>query len=252
MKHCTFDIVPDGKGNVFVSNSGGKNDDGHVTPSSVYKLRINKDDPDAPYIECLASYSSQDSDKAFRQVSLNSQGEVFVCQVLSGTRALGETFFGAVLKFDSDLASPPVQITNNLGSPWGITFDSADTMYIANFFALHESEPAAGELDVRGDFGVTVIRNGDESTAKLMTLPTGGEPVMLANGYPLYGKDEAGNDNPYCYKPISRITGTGIDRVGNLWSLNNWKPSAYVDFTTNPGGDGVVIFIGVAKPNPQY
>jgi hypothetical protein len=34
--------------------------------------------------------------------------------------------------------------------------------------------------------------------------------------------------------------------AGNLWAMNNWKPSAYIDVNYNPGGDGVVT--GVAGP----
>jgi hypothetical protein len=42
-----------------------------------------------------------------------------------------------------------------------------------------------------------------------------------------------------------------INQAGNVWALNNWKPSFDVDIAPevgNPGGDGVVIFVGLAKP----
>jgi hypothetical protein len=46
-----------------------------------------------------------------------------------------------------------------------------------------------------------------------------------------------------------RLTSTNIDGAGNLWCMNNWKPSAIVDAVLdNPGGDGVVIFLGIAEP----
>ncbi|HMB93216.1 MAG TPA: hypothetical protein VKP65_20355 [Rhodothermales bacterium] len=238
--HCTFDVVVDSQGNAFVSNAGGTHN-GRTIPSSVYKLRINTEDPRNPYLECLAKWVSyHEADRSadegekptpnyetFRQINVNSKDEVFVAAVKSG----------CVLQFDNDLTHPPVRYTHNIGRPWGITFDEDDTMYVANFFSLHEAPPAEGEKDVRGHFGVTVIRNDDETTAKLMTLPTGGVPVTLANGFGLYG-----SGGPPCYQPLSRLTGTVIDRVGNLWAVNNWKPSAYIDFEANPGGDGVVIF----------
>ena len=44
------------------------------------------------------------------------------------------------------------------------------------------------------------------------------------------------------------MTATRIDKVGNLWAINNWKPAAAVDLRENPGGDGMVIFIGAAVP----
>ncbi len=50
------------------------------------------------------------------------------------------------------------------------------------------------------------------------------------------------------FQPIMRLTSTNIDGAGNLWCMNNWKPSALVDVKDNPGGDGVVIFLGIAEP----
>ena len=38
------------------------------------------------------------------------------------------------------------------------------------------------------------------------------------------------------------------DAAGNVWSINNWKPLFDVDASSNPGGDGIVIFVGVATP----
>ena len=45
-----------------------------------------------------------------------------------------------------------------------------------------------------------------------------------------------------------RSTGSNIDIAGNLWAVNNWKPAIIQDFESNPGGDGAVVFIGVAFP----
>lgn len=35
--------------------------------------------------------------------------------------------------------------------------------------------------------------------------------------------------------------------AGNLWAVNNWKPQIDFDIL-NPGGDGICIFVGLAKP----
>jgi hypothetical protein len=52
-----------------------------------------------------------------------------------------------------------------------------------------------------------------------------------------------------------RQTQAKPDMAGNVWVMNNWKPSAFndvlstpVDPSANPGGDGVVIFVGLAAP----
>ena len=38
------------------------------------------------------------------------------------------------------------------------------------------------------------------------------------------------------------------DRAGNVWVSNNWKPNYTTNLVENPGGDGMVIFIGLAAP----
>jgi hypothetical protein len=47
---------------------------------------------------------------------------------------------------------------------------------------------------------------------------------------------------------MMRQTGSVIDAAGNVWSINNWKPLFDVDAAGNPGGDGILIFVGVAAP----
>ena len=39
-----------------------------------------------------------------------------------------------------------------------------------------------------------------------------------------------------------------IDQAGNIWSINNWKPDFLIDKLLNPGGDGILIFVGLAAP----
>ena len=62
---------------------------------------------------------------------------------------------------------------------------------------------------------------------------------------PLYGE---GSDPVYI--PFMRTTGLNIDQGGNVWVCNNWRPNFELDHEANgnPGGDGMVIFIGLAKP----
>jgi hypothetical protein len=76
-------------------------------------------------------------------------------------------------------------------------------------------------------------------------LPSAGDQVLLHNGDPLYG--------PYAeiqsYKPLMRMTAVVLDMAGNVWAINNWKPEGIEDtLLANPGGDGIVIFIGLAAP----
>jgi hypothetical protein len=83
----------------------------------------------------------------------------------------------------------------------------------------------------------------NQDNIQLMQLPTGGEAVHLANGAPIYG-----SLGIPCYFPLMRLTSTTIDKAGNLWAFNNWKPLLPNNLVLNPGGDGAVIFIGMAEP----
>jgi len=75
-------------------------------------------------------------------------------------------------------------------------------------------------------------------------VPTAGSEVLLHNGERLYG-----TQGPPSFIPMMRQTAMGIDQAGNLWSLNNWKPDFDIDAVAgNPGGDGIIIFVGLAPP----
>lgn len=130
--------------------------------------------------------------------------------------------------------------------PWSVTVDPKDNVWVANFSGANGSRK----------YGVTVLcgvsvancpsgsKVGDPiTTAPGYTLPSAGSEVLLADGTPLYG---AGN--PPSYKPLMRATAVRIDMAGNAWVANNWKPDALNDAAGNPGGDGIVIFVGVAPP----
>jgi hypothetical protein len=144
-----------------------------------------------------------------------------------------------------------------------VTIAKDDTLFAGNFGPELVDAPLGKQLPL-GSTGVTVIKdagNGQKSY-HLMTLPTGGDQVMLANGFPLYGhvtdfeyalSQNVEIDIPVyipCYSPLMRITSSTIDGAGNLWVINNWKPSAAIDLLENPGGDGIVIFLGIATPTP--
>lgn len=222
----TFDVAADANGNVFVANSGSPEKN---IPSSVYKFRLENEE-----IVELGNWVSdfEATNKktgiqtygleSFRQITLNENQEVFVTGIKSSR----------IVKLDNDLNYIQA-FSNKLHAPWGVIFDSEGTLFAANF----SPEPEESK------FGVTLIYNEEDSTAQFMTLPTGGQEVTLANRLPLYG-----NNGPACYEPLMRMTASRVDRVGNLWAINNWKPSALNDLQENPGGDGVVIFVGVASP----
>lgn len=131
--------------------------------------------------------------------------------------------------------------------PWGLSIDSHDNVWVANFAPADQIDLKyrLSELcGARPEHCPAGLDTGDPITPDTgYTLPSGGDQVLLASGQPLYGP--LGDPS---YKPLMRSTATQVDMAGNVWVTNNWKPSGLNDLLLNPGGDGMVIFVGLAAP----
>ena len=135
-----------------------------------------------------------------------------------------------------------------MDGPWGITVDGDDHIWAANFGPLEHGTDFHGRVtQLAGANPATRppgLNLGDPITPSSgYRVRTAGDPVLLHDGTPLYGPD-----GPPCLIPMMRQTGLRVDAAGNVWTCNNWKPRFDVDLTTNPGGDGMLIFLGLAKP----
>ena len=238
--NLTFSVTFDKEDNAIVSNAGAysKDDPDKCQVSTIYKLEL-KDG----IIRPLASWNALDNPitngyEIFRQAAVNSKGEIYLAAIKSNR----------IIKLDKDLNFIK-EFKENIHLPWGIIIDKKDTLWISNFgkevFASNGTESI-------GPVGVTIIQETETGEINnFMTLPSGGEEVLLNNGFPLYGNISGDSSSPQalpCFSPLMRLTASSIDRCGNLWAVNNWKPAAYLDIKENPGGDGIVIFIGVAPP----
>jgi hypothetical protein len=128
--------------------------------------------------------------------------------------------------------------------PWGVAVDSRDNVWVANFGNVEQAPEKYGISELCGFARNGCARMGDAMTPTTgYTLPSAGDQVLLHNGIPLYG--------PYSeiktYKPLMRMTAVAVDMAGNVWAINNWKPIEDT-LRENPGGDGIVVFIGLAGP----
>lgn len=248
-----FDVVPDNKGNAYVSCIGNydSKDPDQCALSAVYKVTLQGNKlvvKNSWFSDYYSDINKQYGFESLRQLAINSAGDVVVVGVSSSRATV----------LSSNLSRVKGYYAVNTYAPWGIKIDQQKTVFLANFG--HEDERANElTLDMKGHFGVTMLRDpANPESAKLLTVPTGGSEVMLANGHPLYGTQTRPiirNGKPTgdavrmrCHQPIMRLTSTNIDGAGNLWCMNNWKPAAAVDVADNPGGDGVVIFLGIAAP----
>jgi hypothetical protein len=136
-----------------------------------------------------------------------------------------------------------------INAPWSTAVDGDDNVWVANFgpedegsnFTNASISKLAGANPFTRPPG---LQTGEPiSPESGYTLPTGGSEVLLHNGQPLYGPEA-----PPCFSPLMRLTSVSIDRAGNVWAINNWKPSFDADALLNPGGDGICIFVGLATP----
>jgi len=132
-------------------------------------------------------------------------------------------------------------------SPWGVSSDSKGNMWVANFGTAEQVDLKYRLTQLCGADTRNCphgLKMGDAISPETgYTLPSAGDPVRLANGQLLYEPL-----SPPSYKPLTRATATQVDMAGNVWVTNNWKPSSINDVAANPGGDGMVIFVGIAAP----
>jgi len=132
-----------------------------------------------------------------------------------------------------------------INGPWGVSLDAKGNVWVANFGT---AQPSSRYSIVKlcgatsnCPYGVSM---GTAITPSVgYTLPSAGSQVLLNSGQPLYGTGATPS-----YSPLMRLTSVNADMAGNIWAANNWKPSGLNDILLNPGGDGMVIFVGVAAP----
>jgi len=133
--------------------------------------------------------------------------------------------------------------------PWGVIVDSDDNVWVANFGTEEQLATKYRVSRLCGPNGANCppgAKLGDPISPETgYTLPSAGDEVLLASGAPLYSPIDAPS-----YKPLMRATAVHADMAGNLWITNNWKPSGLNDVVgnANPGGDGIVVFVGLAEP----
>jgi sugar lactone lactonase YvrE len=135
-----------------------------------------------------------------------------------------------------------------INGPWGVSIDAKGNPWIANFGS---ASPSARYSVVQlcgatGNCPVGLAMGGAISPSSGYSLPSAGSQVLLNSGQPLYGTGGSPS-----FLPLMRMTSVNADMAGNIWAANNWKPSAYIDGISsepNPGGDGMVIFVGLAAP----
>lgn len=176
----------------------------------------------------------------------------------------------AAIRVSSDgVRNAYVSAADGISAPMGIAVDSQDNAWVSNSAIVHV--PCAtcilGETFDYGDL------TPDLDNASVAKIGADGQIIGTYNGGGLlipWGIAVDGDDNVWVANfggfrvsafhgdtgaPIAphgfhsdalvRNTSVTIDPSGNVWLANNWNT---VPIQTNPGGDGMVVFIGIASP----
>jgi len=220
-----FDLQLAADGTAWVTNGGGF--DGS-DPSSVAKYALVNGVLQQQFLRFVG--------KALKALTLDSVGNAWVASQRDNRVYLFAPDGTEVSNFSG----------GGIDGPWGITVDGEDNIWVGNFGPLKLGSNFTGRLTKL--WGVNAPpghKVGDPiSPPTGYTVPTAGSEVLLHNGGPLYGPQ-----GPSSFIPMMRQTALGIDQAGNIWSLNNWKPDFDIDtIGQNPGGDGIIIFVGLASP----
>jgi hypothetical protein len=220
-----FDVAIAAGGTAWVSNSGGL-PSGNF-PRSVAKYALVNGVLEQQFLHFLG--------QQLRGLSLDSHGNAWVA-------SQGDSMVYAIRPDGREIRH---FTGGGMDGPWDTAIDGEDNVWVANFGPLRPPSNFRGRLTKLWGVNAPPGHNvGDPiSPPTGYTVPSAGSEVLLHNGDPLYGPGA-----PPSFIPMMRQTAVVIDQAGNIWSINNWKPDVVIDFAGNPGGDGIVIFVGLAAP----
>ena len=230
-----FGIAVDGDDNVWVTNGGGL---GWPVAEQGTVARFRLRDPHT----LETTLAPQPVGSATKVIVTDSENHVWVAT--SGD--------SKVYQVGSDGSVLGAYDGGGIDGPWGLAVDGDDNVWVASFGSMGVTSEFSGALSTLKGANRDASPAGVDTGTPLSpptgyTLRSGGAPVTLPSGEPLY------TDGKVCYTPFMRATSCQIDQAGNVWVVNNWKPGFATDFdpkSGDPGGDGIVIFVGLAPP-PQ-
>ncbi|WP_420125877.1 hypothetical protein [Longimicrobium sp.] len=228
-----FGVAIDGNDNVWVTNGGGL---GWPTANqgTVTRFRLR----DADTLEL--TLPPQPVGRATKVIAVDSRNEAWVAS--SGDNTVYHVGFDGAIRGAYE--------GGGIDGPWGLAVDGEDNVWVANFGQMGVTQEFSGALSRLKGTNRDAKPEGVDTGTPLSpptgyTLRSGGMPVTFPNGDLVY------TDGKVCYTPFMRATSCQIDAAGNVWVVNNWKPGFASDFDPeggDPGGDGVVIFVGLAPP----
>ncbi|MGE5214212.1 MAG: hypothetical protein ACM3NN_11035 [Nitrospirota bacterium] len=231
-----FDVAIASDGTGWVTNTGGL--PFGEFPRSIAKYALVNGTLQQQFLRFLPEA------EGVRGLSLDSQGNAWLATLGSSTTS------NAIYVFRPDGTELGRFTTGGgMDAPWDTAIDGEDNVWVANFGPLAEGSNFTGRLTKLWGINPPPGHSMGEpiSPPSGYTVPSAGSEVLLHNGAPLYSLGQP--PGPPCFIPMMRQTAVVIDQAGNIWSINNWKPDFDIDTAGgNPGGDGIIIFVGLAAP----
>lgn len=161
-----------------------------------------------------------------------------------------------------------VGVNEGINRPMGVCTDRNGNVWVSNSAIVSLPCAACDFVEDYGDLSLA-----DEAFFSVSQFDSDGTPIRELHGGGLFipwgnAVDGAGNvwianfgrqrvsqfsgatgepiaPQGYHSDALQRNTGVSIDPSGNVWLTNNWLLQPEL---TNPGGDGLVVFIGLAAP----
>jgi len=237
-----FHLAIDQQDRIWVTNSGGKTvtrfpakDPGRAEEFEVgYAPRaIAIDSRGNAWVANTVGHPGTAEKLAFVEAKLKAKAESVFGSMSEDERTAKEwiDLFDILTKYpggDVSLVHPdgtvagPFDADKSLIGPWGIAIDGNDTVWVANSTGRSVAQLCGVRIEA---------------------CPPGrktGDPISPIGGY---------------VGGLQIITDVAIDPAGNLWVANNWdrpdegfKEAPAEALSTRFGGDGAVVFFGLAKP----
>ncbi len=260
-------VVPDRAGNIWIANmcggtvtqySGGDPDDNWVYDIET-DSHLTDTDPCPGFLS--------DVHRPFA-IAIDAEGDAWVSATLCMPAGLDVVI---QLSPDGSLLTS-LGAADGINRPMGVACDSAGSVWISNsaVVVLPCVECAPGAIQDLGglqpDFDNASITQVDAATGNVIGTYQGGglwipwgiavdgdDNIWIANfgGFRVSHFDGATGvpiaPDGYVSMSLQRNTGVSIDTAGNVWLTNNWLLDAPL-ILSNPGGDGLVVFIGLAAP----
>ena len=228
-----FDIAIAADGTAWVSNSGGL--PFGEFPSSVAKYALVNGALQQQFLHFL------------RRADLGACPSI--PRETPGSLLRGTTVVYALRPDGTQIGQGPLTAAAS-SVPWDTAIDGEDNVWVANFGPLQLGSNFAGRLTKL--WGINAAA-GSQCGRSNITVRQATRCLRQAakcyciTAMPLYGHGQP--PGPPCFIPMMRQTDVVIDQAGNIWSVNNWKPDFDIDtIGGNPGGDGIIIFVGLAPP----